>query len=129
MNKEQKLLIEKAKESLKAAKILLNENIYAFSSSRSYYTMFYLAEVFLLENELNFSKHSAVISAFGNQFAKTGKVPKKYHKYLIESQNIRNTADYDTATITSKEDAITEIQKAEEFLSFTQEYLNNNADI
>ncbi len=70
MNEQQFLLLNKAKDSLKAAKILLRENLCAFSVSRSYYSMFYIAEVFLLEKELTFSKHSAVISAFGREFVK-----------------------------------------------------------
>lgn len=126
MREEQFLLLNKAKESLKAAKLLFDSELYAFSASRAYYSMFYVAEAMLIENELNFSKHSAVISAFGSNFAKTGLVPTKFHKYLIKGQIIRNTADYDVSNITSKEEALEEIENAQEFIDFVEKYFNKN---
>ena len=126
MNENQLLLINKAQESLKAAEILLKEKLYAFSVSRAYYSMFYVAEVFLLENDLNFSKHSAVISAFGQNYAKTGKVPTKFHKYLIKWEIVRTRADYDTHTVTTEEEAQEAIINAKEFIDFAKEYFKND---
>ncbi|MGB3293971.1 MAG: hypothetical protein WBB01_13375 [Phormidesmis sp.] len=40
-NEEQALLVEKAKESLKAAQLLSDENMHGFAVSRAYYSMFY----------------------------------------------------------------------------------------
>ncbi|MGI0480736.1 HEPN domain-containing protein [Geminocystis sp. CENA526] len=56
-------LIEKAKESLKASELLLENKLYNFAGSRAYYTMFYIAEAFLWTKKMSFSSHSAVISA------------------------------------------------------------------
>lgn len=39
--------------------------------------MFYLAEAFLDTEGLQFSKHKAVISAFGRDFANTDRVPPR----------------------------------------------------
>jgi len=55
--------------------------------------MFYVAEAFLEGQGLSFSKHSAVISAFGREFVKLGKVPADYHQWLIKAQELRNTGD------------------------------------
>ncbi|CAD6493933.1 MAG: hypothetical protein CHKLHMKO_00588 [Candidatus Argoarchaeum ethanivorans] len=46
MNKDKDIseLIEKAKESLDAAKSLFEAGFYDFSAGRSYYAMFYTAE-------------------------------------------------------------------------------------
>jgi uncharacterized protein (UPF0332 family) len=52
--------------------------------------MFYVAEAFLLGERLSFSSHAAVISAFGRDFARTGRVPVEFHRYLISAQNLRN---------------------------------------
>lgn len=68
-------LIEKAKKSLTASEILAQNKLYNFAGARAYYTMFYIAEAFLWTKEMNFSSHSAVISAFGKEFAKKGIVP------------------------------------------------------
>ena len=85
MSEEQALLVEKAKESLKAAQLLSDESMHGFGVSRAYYSMFYIVQAFLLGEGLTFSSHAAVISAFGKAFAKTQRLPSKYHRYLIDA--------------------------------------------
>ena len=68
MIKEQQFLVQKAQDSLRAAKLLEAEGLADFAVSRAYYAMFYIAEAFLLKENLSFSKHSAVISKFGTSF-------------------------------------------------------------
>lgn len=58
-------LMQKAKESLEAAKSLCRDGFYGFSVVRSYYSIFYVVEALLLTKNLSFSKNSAVIGAFG----------------------------------------------------------------
>ena len=85
MTKEQKQLLVKARESLKAAELLASNDLLAVSASRVYYAMFYIAQAFLLGDELSFSSHAAVISAFGRLFAKTNRVPTEFHRFLIRA--------------------------------------------
>jgi len=76
---------------------LLQKNDYFdFAASRAYYTMFYAAEALLLDKGLHFSKHSAVIAAFGQHFEKSGTESAEMHHYLIAAQDRRNIGDYDT---------------------------------
>lgn len=116
MTEEQKALVNKAKDSIRAAELLFNDGFYEFAVSRTYYAMFYIAESMLLQLDLSFSKHSAVIANFGKEFVKTGKIPEKFHQYLIEAQNIRNIGDYDVIRRISKEEAEIEIGRAKKFL-------------
>ena len=74
MTSEQQYLIQQARESLNAARLLLREGYPGFAASRAYYTMFYIAKACLLNKGLTYSKHSTVVSAFGQHFAKTGQV-------------------------------------------------------
>ncbi len=120
---EQEELVVKAKESLKAAKILIQNDLYDFAISRSYYSMFYISEAFLLGENLTFSKHSAVISAIGSKFVKTGKIPAVFHKNLTNAFNKRSSGDYETDTGFTEKDALDQIIKAEEFINFAQEIL------
>lgn len=85
MKPEQLELLLKARQSILAAQLLLNNSFAEYSVSRSYYAMFYITQAFLEEKELSFSSHSAVISAFGREFAKTGIVPTKFHRQLIDA--------------------------------------------
>ncbi|MFG6099119.1 HEPN domain-containing protein [Leptothoe sp. ISB3NOV94-8A] len=86
MTDEQRELLLKAQQSLEAAQLLLSKNFADYATSRAYYSMFYVAQAFLEGKGMAFSKHSAVIAAFGREFAKTQQVPVKFHRYLIEAQ-------------------------------------------
>jgi uncharacterized protein (UPF0332 family) len=119
-------LIAKAKSSIQAARMLVNDGFHDFAVSRAYYAMFYLAEALLLENDLTFSRHSAVISAYGRLFAKTGRMSPDFHRYLIEGANSRNVGDYDAGPSLDIEDANKQLCRAEEFLAATEQLLMHN---
>jgi uncharacterized protein (UPF0332 family) len=93
---EQVALLKKARDSLRGAKLLAEDGLYDFAASRAYYTMFYVAEALLLGKGLSFSKHTAVIAAFGRRFARPGVVPAEFHRYLIDGQDMRTVGDYGT---------------------------------
>jgi uncharacterized protein (UPF0332 family) len=83
--------LAKAVRSIAAAERLLGHCDAEFAVSRAYYAMFYVAEALLHERNLQFSKHAAVHAAFGKQFAKTGDLDPKYHRWLIQAFNSRIT--------------------------------------
>ena len=91
MTQAQGVLLAKAGASLDAAKLLHGEGHYGFAASRAHYTMFYVAEAFLLGKGMTFSKHSAVHAAFGEHFVKTGIVPPEFHRHLIHGMEVRHT--------------------------------------
>ncbi len=125
MKSEQKKLINKAKESLLASQILAENKLYNFAGARAYYTMFYIAEAFLWAKEMSFSSHSAVISAFGRQIAKTGIVPVEFHRYLIDAQDKRTQGDYniDDEVQLSFDDVETLIEQSKKFIEWAEKTL------
>lgn len=125
MRPEQEALINKANESLGASKLLIEKNYYDFSVSRAYYSMFYIAQAFLLEYGLTFSKHSAVISEFGKRFVKSGIVPIKYHRILKDAEENRIEGDYEIYPTNTKEDALAMISQAEQFLELGKKMLGH----
>ncbi|MGQ0662947.1 MAG: HEPN domain-containing protein [Pseudomonadota bacterium] len=82
-----------ADRRLGAANLLLLHGFPAFASSRAYYAMFAAAQALLLSKDSSFSKHSAVISAFGQHFANTGLVSVHLHRAIITAQEHRQAAD------------------------------------
>lgn len=68
---EQFDLLLKASQSVSAAKVLLENNYPDYAASRAYYGMFYIAQAFLIGEDMSFSSHAGVISAFGRDFART----------------------------------------------------------
>ncbi len=123
MTSEQQALLQKTVSSLEAARVLLENGFPEFAASRAYYAMFYIAEVFLEGEGLSFSKHSAVISAFGQQFARTGRVPVEFHRNLITAEQIRLQGDYQSQGNVSPTQAQTLIDQATEFITLAEQQM------
>lgn len=123
MNLQQQTLINKAQESLNAAKLLKDNNYFDYAVSRAYYAMFYIAEAFLEGENKHFSSHAAVISSFGRDFAKLGKVPQDFHRILIDAQALRQISDYGKFQAISKQQAEQQIINAEIFIDYALKHL------
>jgi hypothetical protein len=85
--------------------------------------MFYLAEALLLSRGLAYSSHSAVIAAYGKEFARSKELSPKFHRNLIAAQDTRQIGDYGVEKSVSDQDAEQIIVWAEEFYQATEEYL------
>jgi uncharacterized protein (UPF0332 family) len=123
MTREQAELVGKATDSLEAARLLHEHGKYGFAAARAYYAMFYLAEALLLGEGLAFSRHSGVAAAFGERFAKGGRLPEELHRYLIRGLEIRQLADYSTSPV-SESEAAEQIGRAERFVRLATELLS-----
>jgi len=82
--------------------------------------MFYVAETLLLEQGLRFTSHAGVISAFGQHYSKTGKVPPDFHRHLLAAQDERTEGDHDIRPKLTADDAALAISRAHEFISFAR---------
>ena len=120
MMPEQRELLMQARDSLSAAKLLDASGYHGFAASRAYYTMFYIAEAFLLGKGLAFSKHSGVHAAFGEHFANTGVVPSDFHRYLIRGMGVRHAGDYGKLKTVTPEESEEQITHAEQFLELAE---------
>ena len=120
MKAEQLELILKSRESICAARLLLDNGFPGYAAARAYYAMFYIAEAFLDGEGMSFSKHSAVIGAFGREFARTGRVPAEFHRFLIDAQDLRNSGDYGGIDTVTVEQAAELINCAEQFIELAQ---------
>ena len=125
MTEDQRELLLKAQQSLEAAKLLLTNGFPDYATSRAYYAMFYTAEAFLEGEELSFSSHAAVISAFGREFARSNRVPVEFHRFLIEAQSLRNIGDYGRLNAITPHQAEEQIHHAEHFLELAGRMLGN----
>ncbi|MBI2567874.1 MAG: HEPN domain-containing protein [Candidatus Schekmanbacteria bacterium] len=113
----------KAQESVSAATLLLDQGYHGFAASRAYYAMFYVAEALLASLGKSYSSHAGVLGAFGQEFAKTGKLDVKFHRWLIDGQDIRNVGDYGVGTEVSREQTVEVISRAEELIGVAQTHL------
>ena len=116
-------LLDKSERSISAANLLLREGYYDFAASRAYYAMFYAVEALMLDRDLSFSKHSAVIAAFGKKFVKTGIFDNRFHRSLLNAFDLRNAGDYGISHIASEEKVNQTIAEASELLAEIKRHL------
>ena len=123
MNDEILALLGKAEESFSAAELLFERGFYGFSASRAYYAMFYVTEALLVSIGQSYSSHGGVIGSFGREFAKTGKFDLKFHRWLIDAQDVRNIGDYGVGVEISSNQARELIAQVKEFIQAGRDYL------
>ena len=123
MNDAQRDLLLSARDSLEAARVLLDSGYPDYAASRAYYAMFDAAEAFLEGKGLWYSKHSAVVSAFGKEFAATGLVPTDYHRSLKRAEELRHVADYGPRKFVEPDKAREQIERAERFLDLARQMI------
>ena len=121
--------MRKSEEKLNAAKTLFREGFVDDTISRAYYSMFHAASAVLFAEGITVESHSALKTMFGLLFVKTGKIDKKYGRWLNKLKDERENGDYDIFTSFEREDAKEDINEAEEFLSEMKRFLIQNHGI
>ena len=115
--------LNRSKESIQAAITLLREGYSDFAASRAYYSAFYAATALLLNEGLEYKKHSGVISAIHQHFVKTGKIDQVHGKNLNWFFELRSVGDYGVTIHVPDDEAQHAIVKAEEFLNVVQDLI------
>lgn len=110
------MFLVKAEDGLGAARLLAEHGYNNSAVSEAYYVMFHATKALLLGRGLMHSKHAAVISAFGREFAKPGSMPVEMHRWLIAAQEARIEADYEASATLRPDEVAVHIKRAEEFL-------------
>lgn len=108
--------LERAKQSVQAARQLASGGYYDFAASRAYYAVFYAATAVLLQEGLELSKHSAVIASIHQRLVKTGKLDKEQGKTLNWLFELRSIGDYGGTAHVSRQEVEQAIEAAEKFL-------------
>jgi uncharacterized protein (UPF0332 family) len=116
--------IGKAKESVAAAELLVEQGYGEFAVSRAYYAMFYVAQALLASRGQSYSSHAAVQAAYGREFAKSGELDAGFHRRLLDAQDLRNVGDYGIDMTITPEQAMQVISWAREFLEVAVSYLD-----
>ncbi|WP_148408887.1 HEPN domain-containing protein [Murimonas intestini] len=117
--------MQRAKEDLRAAQINLENNLYKASINRSYYSIFHAIRSVNVLDDFDASKHSSVIAHFNQYHVHTGDFERGTYKIIDSAYRIREKCDYSDFVIVSREEAETQILKAEIFLKEVQNYLKH----
>lgn len=109
--------IEKGAAALRQARILLENNEYDGSISRSYYAIFHYGIATLLTKGIEPRSHEGLTRLFNLHFIKSGVLPKTYSTMLSHAQKAREDADYRPEIPFTEEEATTRLTEAEAFLA------------
>ena len=124
LSSEVKANMERAEQAVDAAHELILGGFYDFAASRAYYVVFYAASALLLNEGLEFRKHSGVIAAIHKQFIKTGRLEKKFGQNLNWLFELRSIGDYGVTVHVPKTDAEQAISAARSFLQKVRSILD-----
>ncbi len=117
--------MEKARESIKAARIMLNEKMLTFAMNRIYYAMFYAVQAALSKKGVSFSKHSQVKGYFNREFIKSGALPMDMGRLYNRAFEYRQKFDYVDFTVADKDMVIEYVENAEQFVNDIDAYLKS----
>lgn len=95
---------ERAHETFRDGVALLEQRSWHSALNRFYYAAFYAARALLALKSLDSSKHTGVITLFGQHFVKSGMIQPEVAKVLRRAFEKRLDVDYeDFAEVTSDE--------------------------
>lgn len=115
--------MEKARNKLSVAKKLLDSKAYDDAVSRAYYAVFHAAQAMLLIEGLSADTHHGVVTLFGLHFVKTGKIDKKFGRYLANLKDNRENGDYEIFSTIDEEVAQKAVKEAGEFVAEINEFI------
>jgi uncharacterized protein len=118
-----KLYLHHAHRALEAARLTLDHDFYDAAINRAYYAIFYAATALLLTRNITRAKHSGVVSAFREQFVKTGLIETEYSDLYGTVMESRINSDYEVTLMADSATAEKALDAAERFLQRAGSYL------
>jgi uncharacterized protein (UPF0332 family) len=124
MTKERHALIsyrmERARESLSEAQIMLDSGQINAHVNRLYYACFYAVSALLLTRDFSTSKHGYLRSLMHREFVKTGTIPKDLAKHFDVLFDSRLEGDYADFVHFEAEDVAGWLEKTKQFIDHVE---------
>jgi uncharacterized protein (UPF0332 family) len=115
--------LQQARRCLRAAEVNIAADLFKDAANRSYYCIFHAMRAVLALDRFDSKKHSGVISAFRQNYVKTGVFTADISDIIRISFTVRNESDYEDFYVISKEKVAGQIENARAFLAAVEEYL------
>lgn len=118
-----KVRLEHAKESLFAAKVLLEVESYKDAANRSYYAIFHAMRAVLALDGIDMKSHKGIMSEFRKLYIKTNIFPKEISDIINNLFKIRMNTDYEDFYIVVKQEVRDQFTNAEFFIKEIEKFL------
>ncbi len=119
------LNIEKAYETQKEVKFLIENKYYALALNRVYYSMFYIISALAIKNEFSTSNHYQLIGWFNKNFVKEGRINRRIGKMVYKAYEQRAKSDYNVLQKYNQEDAMEGLNNLNEVLQAVIKLIEN----
>jgi uncharacterized protein (UPF0332 family) len=116
--------LEQADDAMRAAHILLDQQLSRDAVNRAYYGMFYSVLALLVTKRLGTSKHQGAISLFDREFVRSGVFDRELSSWLHKAFDMRLSADYAERVGIPQEEAQNLLRQAETFVSRVKTHLS-----
>jgi uncharacterized protein (UPF0332 family) len=115
---------DQADAAVRAAQVLLGQDLFRDTVNWSYYAMFCAVLALLVTKQIGTSKHRGAISVFDREFVRTGVFNRELSYWLHEAFEMRLDADYAEMVEVPEEDARRILSNAETFIVQVKDYLS-----
>lgn len=119
--------MNRAEETLEAAKRELLAEDYRTANNRAYYAVFHAIRALLALDGADYKKHSGVLAHFNQYYIKTGIFPVDFSEIVGNASEIRNDSDYDDFYICSKEQTVTLVDSVKVVVAAIRQYLEQQS--
>lgn len=116
-----KLRIENAHQTMREAKLMLDNEFWNAAINRMYYACYYAVTALLLKNGIEAHTHAGVRQMLGLHFVRTGKLSAVLSNYYSNLFSKRHSGDYDVFMFYDKDTVETIYPQAEEFIEAIEE--------
>jgi len=111
-----KVRLENAQQLLITAQLLMDAGDYKSCANRSYYAIFNAMRACLALHEIDYKRHSGVISDFRVLYIKTNKLPIEFSDMISSLFEMRNKSDYNDFYVVSKDAVALQLANAKIFV-------------
>jgi uncharacterized protein (UPF0332 family) len=111
-----KLRIENAHDTMKEAKLLMDNSFWNAAINRMYYACYYAVTALLINNGIEAQTHAGVRQMLGLHFVRTGKLAVKLSNYYSNLFAKRQSGDYDVYIYFDKDIVETIYPQAQDFI-------------
>jgi len=119
--------LQGARNELKAAQVLFDQQLFVQAVSSSYYAVFHAARAAIWKHGLHAKSHRGTAQLFGKEYIKTGQLDSLYSDILTGHREKREMADYDPVDFNiSVEETAVMIADARQFVDAVDDLLNKS---
>ena len=111
-----KLRIENAHQTMKEAKLMIDNEFWNAAINRMYYACYYATTALLLKHGIEAHTHNGVRQMLGLHFVRTSKLPVQLSNYYSNLFSKRHSGDYDIFMFFDKDTVETIYPQAHEFI-------------